>query len=124
MKRSTFYKEDSVRGESVRHLRYVISDPDPDEYVMVVNMSTYHGLPSEDKTCLLYPGDHEEVKRESYIVYTRAEAMDRYKIMGMAAKGLIVYKNRISPAVLQKLQDGARKSPFLKEDFKRFFAHF
>ncbi len=76
---------------------------------LVVNMATYHGFSWENDTCILKKGDHEMVAQESYIVYERAESMNRLKILGFAKQGIIIYKDRISSEVLKKIQDGAQQ---------------
>ena len=65
-----------------KHLFILLTDPRADDRgtasVLMVSLSTIRqGVPF-DRSCLLYPGDHPFVRRDSYVVYQRAriEAVD------------------------------------------------
>ena len=125
MKRATFLKKDQTKNGDKFHLRFIISDPDPDDCLLVVNMATYHGYPWENDTCILKTGDHEMVVQESYIVYEKTESMNRLKILGFAKQGIIIYKDRISSEVLKRIQDGTQQhTSRLPQEFKKFFIYF
>lgn len=53
MKGDAFFKTDIVRGVHTPHLRIIISDPDPYNRVLVVNVTTYYDTGREDDSCIL-----------------------------------------------------------------------
>jgi len=54
------------------HLWAMISDPEKDDSVLIVNLTTVRN--HSDKTCVLGPGDHPFVRHATCINYADAEA--------------------------------------------------
>lgn len=123
MKKTTFWSKDESNKKQ-KHLRFVISDPNADGKVLLVNMTTVNNTGREDLSCELFPGDHESVKHHSYIKYDRAFEFDSIKLLNEKFRGEIECTDQISEKVLVKIQDGARKSPALPEKFRSFFTYF
>src|SRR5687767_10972697 len=52
------------------HLWLVITTPTgPKDEFVFVNITTVHGTPEEDHTCILRAGDHPFVKHDSWVRY-------------------------------------------------------
>jgi hypothetical protein len=60
-----------LRTDNDRHLWIVLSDPavDPDT-VLLVNLTTYDSR--KERACILLPGDHEWVRKETCVNYQDA----------------------------------------------------
>lgn len=120
-KRSSFLREDA---SSKMHLKIVITDPDPDNIVLVVSVSTIYNGIFYDNTCELFPGDHSFIKNPSYVSYQYAMELDSVKILNEKFKGYIIQKEDISLELLHRIQRGARLSKFLPLYFKKYFDFF
>jgi len=123
-KKKTFWKLD---GNGIKHLRFIISDIDPDGNILVVNMTT---IPTEfknnyyDKSCILNKGEHPKIKHKSYIKYSKAEEINFECLTKMNLKKIIVFKEDINNELLLKIQNGARSSKFLAKKFRKYFEYF
>lgn len=126
LKGNSFLKEDSKdsQGNPKRHLYIVISDSDVDNRVLIVSLNTFKNNGREDTSCLLFKGDHSFIKQKSYIRYDRAEEIEEVRLLQLKLKGLIVLKEDISPKVLKRIQNGAKKSNALPRKFKKYFQYF
>ncbi len=124
MKKKVFWRKDDS-GEEY-HLRFVISDPDAENRVMVVNMTTIRRTGREDLSCVLVPGDHLCVIDKSYIPYHLSLDLDCIKLLQEKFKAEIRMEDDASEETLIKIQAGARKTNTnrLPERFKRFFDYF
>ncbi len=120
MKKKTFLKDDPGK----KHLRIVISDPDPDDNVLVVSVNTFDENKRNDTSCILNKGDHEFIKHKSYINYYKSEEYNYWKINYQEMKGLIIPKEEISDILLHDIQEGAKKSRLLPGKFRKFFGYF
>lgn len=127
MKGSSFFKIDIVdiiTGKKAPHLRFIISDPDPDKCVLVVNATTYYDTGREDTSCLLDNGDHKEIKHPSYIAYNWAEGVNITKLLNDKLNRIIDFKDNLSQGVLIRIQEGAKKTRRLRNEFKKYFQYF
>ncbi len=124
MKGRTYFKLDTSNGEKDPHLRFIISDPDPDDYVLVVNATTYYNTGREDKPCLLNRGDHKKIKHPSYIAYKWAEEKNTIKLLNDKLNQIIEFKDNLSEEVLIRIQEGAEKSKLLPKGFRKYFQYF
>ena len=124
MKGSSFFKSDIVKGKKTPHLRFIISDPDPDNYVLVVNATTYYNTGREDKSCLLNNGDYKKITHPSYIAYHKAEEINITKLLNDKMNRIIDFNDNLSEEVLIRIQEGAKESRLLKNRFKKYFYYF
>ncbi len=122
MKKAVFWRKDD-RGDDY-HLRFVISDPDVDDKVLVVNMTTVYETGREDLSCVLIPGDHPCVIHKSCIAYEDALDLDCMKLLKEKFKGTIQMEEELSEETLLKIQTGARNTEALPGMFERFFDYF
>ena len=57
MKGQSFLRADKVGDELINHLKFVISDPDPEGYVLIVGLTTWNDNRFDDPTCILNKED-------------------------------------------------------------------
>lgn len=99
------------------HRWVVISAPDDDGDVLVVNLTTLK-QGAEDQSCVLQPEDYPSyIKRPTVVRYNKAMQLPAERIEREA--DLIERTESIPPPALRKIQEAALKSPFLRERFKR-----
>lgn len=122
MKGRSYFKIDN--GEKKPHLQFIISDPDPDDYVLVVNSTTYYNTGREDKSCLLNHGDHKKIKHLSYIAYNWAEEVNITELLNDKLKRIIDFQDNLSKEVLIRIQEGAKESKRLPKRFKKYWQYF
>ena len=91
------------------HLYIVITDPDPIGNLVIVNV-TSQGQ-SKDQSCVLNPGDHPFITRESVINYAEAIITNENTIQNGARGGVVQFDAAVTPKVLSKIQAGALASP-------------
>jgi hypothetical protein len=120
---------DQTSHGKIRHLNIVITEPDDDNYVLVVPVCTYRekdGKPflGQDDSCLLPAGCHPFIKEKSYIRYQNAIAMSLIDIFNGLNKGQLLKKPDFDNRFVQDMQRGAEESIFLPEKLKRFFEYF
>lgn len=94
--------------EGGNHFWIVISK-EKDGLVLAVNFTDGENWP--DSPCLLQPGEHPEIKKPSTICYRRAHEFESQKIDALCAQGTLVRQlANFSPALLQRVIDGAKKA--------------
>jgi hypothetical protein len=96
------------------HLYVIISNPDPDGNVILVNLTSQT---LNDRNCLLSPGDHPFVAKETAIAYDKPENLHPEQIKKAIQSGIWRQKERFRPEVLRRIQDGALQSD---DFFKKF----
>ncbi len=122
MKGNTFGRQDDD-GDNF-HLRFVISDPDVDNRVLVVHMTTFKGNGREDTSCILNTGEHPSIKNKSYIRYDNALELTMTEILKDKLAGLVTVNKDISSQLLKKIQNGAQTSYALPKKYFKYFELF
>ena len=120
--------DNTVRGK-IRHLNVVITEPDEDNYVLVVPVCTYReedgkSWLGQDLSCILKAGCHSFIKVKSYISYRNAKAMSLVDIFNGLQKGRLTKQPDFDTCIIQDIQRGAEESIYLPEKYKRFFNYF
>ncbi len=126
-KGKSFWRADSKdkNGKSLKHLYFVISNPDIDNNVLVVNMTTFRDTGREDLSCILNVSDHPKITDKSYIIYGRARELCTAKIIELTMNKIITFEDDLDPAVLKRIQEGAKKPEgALEGKFKKYFSYF
>jgi hypothetical protein len=102
-------------GVADRHLWIVISDPsiDPNR-VLFVNLTTHD--PHEDQTVILDVGDHPFIAHRTCVAYSRARTATDQQLEQLKAVGRLQSHDPVSPALLQRLRDGAAASDRIKTE--------
>jgi hypothetical protein len=75
VKKTAFFVSKSINNRAISHLFIVMSDPDSNDEVLVVNVSTLHNSEKADRACILDAGEHPAIKTRSFIPYYYAETM-------------------------------------------------
>ncbi len=118
MKGRTFF----IEGNS--HLWFAISNPDPEDKVLIVNATSRHGVPREDSSCLLFKGDHSCITHDSYIAYKHAMEINVLKIGQMQHYSQIQCKEIAPDCLIKRIQDGAKITDFLNSEYEKYFDYF
>lgn len=115
--------ERTPTGKQKRHLRVVITDPDNDQNQVVVSITTLK-YESQDKSCVLKPGEHPFIKDESIVDFRRTMVMSYAQIYNGIKKGVLIKKEDVSDELLSKIQSAASKSKYISEEIKSMFVYF
>lgn len=118
--------DESQRGLFYKHLRVVISNMADNDRALVVPISTVHSKTQiYDKSCVLLKGEHSFLTEEkSYAFYAKAEALCQKDLDALARQNKLIIYEDVSQELLQRLQDGARKSDQLPEYLMKYFDEF
>ncbi len=108
-----------------RHLFVLLTDPadvgDGVKAVLMVSLSSIkQGLPY-DPTCLLYPGDHPFVKRESYVVYRKARIEEVDKLLRGVKDGKLIPQEPMDSAIFARICKGLEESSLTPPKILRFY---
>lgn len=121
-KGTTFWRKDEDSDDW--HLRFIISDPDVDNKVLVVGMTKFKNNKREDTSCLLHPGEHKCIEFESRIRYDKAFEIEYRILLQERYKGNIELKANISSVLLVRIQSGAKTTKALIPKLKKYFQYF
>ncbi len=91
------------------HLWIILSDPaqDADRLVMV-SFTTFRR--DKDQTCVLRPGDHPFVTRDTLVCYADARIATNAQLESLVSKGLMKRNKPVSAELLQRIRQGAWKT--------------
>jgi hypothetical protein len=113
------------RDVNRRHLFILLTDPYPDETfkssVLLVSVSTVRPNVPYDSTCILYPGDHDFVKRSSYVVYQKTRLEEADKLLRGVKNGGLVAHVPIDGAVFARVCKGLEESRLTPAKFLVFY---
>lgn len=65
-----------------------------------------------DPTCLIAPGEHSFIIKESYVLYREIQQRSAAKILACLDNGEFIVKEPVSQALLHRILDGAFVSDF------------
>lgn len=78
-----------------------------------------------DRSCILSKGEHSFLtENQSYAYYARAEALTQKDLDALEQKGLLIKYEDATAKLIEKLQNGAKKSPHLQKIFRKYFEDF
>lgn len=107
------------------HLHVVISEPGEDNadvLVLVVRITSFRSEKIEDTSCELFPEDgHPAIKHHSVVNYGEIEepkCAPLYAWNKAVNEGLLILQQPFVGEVLERILAGARKSNFLRNEFK------
>jgi hypothetical protein len=98
------------------HLWLVLTREQDDEVAMA-NVTSL-GPHIRDETCILRPGDHPFVHHDSVVLYAKARIYTTGTIRGMIGRGLLEPRPAATPALMDRIRQGAVDSPFTPADVK------
>jgi hypothetical protein len=73
-----------------------------------------------DAACVLAPGEHPFVTRESFVFYRYARIEQVSHVLQLMRQGVYKPHVAVSAAVFQRVKAGLFDSPHTKREFKRF----
>lgn len=123
-KKTTFLSEPekTLNGKEKRHLRIVVSDVDNHNNQIVVSVTTLK-FESQDKSCIIYAGEHEFIDKKSIIDFKRTKIMSSTDILNGVLKGLLIKKEDISEHLLIRIQNALKQSRYVSNDVKALFPY-
>jgi len=110
-----------------KHLFIILTDPVADplngnkDSVLLTSVSTLETALPHDPTCILHPGDHPFVTRESYVSYRDSRILETAKIINGVSSGMFVAKELMDGNIVDRICDGLSTSQQTAEKIKRFF---
>ncbi len=92
----------------------------------MIPISTIHeGMTRYDRSCVLSKGEHSFLTEpRSYAFYGRAEALSQKDLDEISRQNKLIAYEDVSKELLERLQEGAKKSPFLQKVFQEYFEDF
>ena len=109
-----------------KHLFIILTDPVADPVngnkvsVLLTSLSTLDIALQHDPTCILHPGDHPFVTRDSYVSYRTSRIQEAEKIINGVASGMLVAKEPMDSGIVDRICKGL-DSYQTPEKIKRFF---
>lgn len=104
------------------HLHILLTDPvGEDRLVLLVSVSSVKAGLYHDPTCYLYPGDHEYVIRQSWVVYSRAQTQPANKLERGAREGVFRGKEAMSDPIMARICQGLLDSRHSKPSIQSFY---
>ena len=110
-----------------KHLFIILTDTVADplngnkDSVLLTSLSTLDAALPHDSTCILHPGAHPFVTRDSYVKYDTSRIQETAKIINGVAIGVFVAKGPMDTSIVDRICDGLLTSPHTAEKIKRFF---
>lgn len=109
-----------------KHLFIILTDPVADPFnggkdsFLLTSLSTLDTALPHDPTCILHPGDHPFVTRDSYVSYRDSRIIETAKIINGVETGVFVVKDLMDSRIVDKICNGltSHQTP---EKIKRFF---
>jgi len=91
------------------HVWVVISDPQLNsDSVLLVSFTSNKCW--QDQSCVLQPGDHPYLTKETVLFYAKAKLMPDVELDSMLAAGEIMLDDPLNAKVLAAIREGARIS--------------
>lgn len=101
------------------HLHIILTNKCPDENHLLVSISTrHHGC---DDTCLLRIGDHDFIKKDSYVAYRHTKIWSANKISQKITNGDITFRGLIDEKIFALISLGIENSMFIKPKIKKYY---
>lgn len=105
--------------QPIPHLHIVISDPDKNNCVVLVSVTTERSR--SDTMTRLAPGDHPFVKNPSVITYSYTKVMSCTQLENLVATGGAMTKEDASEEIVSRAQAGLRETDRAPQDVQRYF---
>jgi len=108
-----------------KHLFTLLTDPVDHEaeekVVLMVSISSVRpGIPY-DSTCILCPGDHPFVQRESFVLYARARIEETDKLLRGIKNGALIGYDPMDSGVFARICRGVEESQFTPMKILKFY---
>ena len=109
-----------------KHLFIILTDPVANPLngnkvsILLTSLSTLDMALPHDPTCILHPGEHPFVTRDSYVSYHNSRIEEAEKISHGVASGIFAIKESMDSCIVDRICGGL-SSPQTPERIKRFF---
>ena len=129
LKRATLLVPSGPKNDPDRkHLFVLLTDPANDgsggRPVLMVSLSSVKSGVPHDPTCILYPGDHPFVKRESFVLYARARIEMADKLLRGIKDEKLVAHDPMELGVFTRICKGVEVSRFTPQKLHKFYQQF
>lgn len=104
-----------------KHLFIVLTNPCDGGFHLLVSVSSVKSGRAHDSTCLLKPGEHPFIERQSYVFYARPRQLGHTGIMRCVASGLYVLKELCAENMLERVRNGVGLSAMTPRWAKEYF---
>lgn len=126
LKRATLLVPSGPHNDPDRkHLFILLTDPADDgsgqKVVLMVSLSSVKSGVPHDPTCILYPGDHPFVKRESFVLYARARLEEADKLLRGVKDGKLVAHDPMDSGMFARICKGIDESRFTSPKILKFY---
>ena len=106
----------------IEHLWVVATNPNEDELVAVVNITTLRG--AKDQTVVLRSGEHRFIKHDSCVNYTMAEIVKVEKLQERFGSGMAKRHSDMTANLTALVLGGFTASPFTKNRIVDFIRNY
>jgi hypothetical protein len=104
------------------HLWVIVSDPGVDaDRVLIANLTHWDDRYA-DPACRLAGGDHPFITKDTYVNYEDARIVALADLETGEKRGIFERRQALSPALLQRIRDGAIQSEFCPNKCKRLLS--
>lgn len=109
-----------------KHLFILLTDPanNPETgktSVLLTSLSTLNTELPHDPTCILHPGDHPFINRDSYVSYSTSRIQEAAKIVDGVASGVLIAKDLMELSIVDTICNGLAVSPHTAPKILRFY---
>jgi len=108
----TLLVKDPRPWDERRHLYIVATAPDGDGLVLLPCVES-RTQGTADTSCLLGAGDHPFIRHESAVNYRDSIVISEQRLDRLVTDGHATRRERLADAVLERVVEGARRSPNL-----------
>lgn len=116
---SAFLLYDDDNANAIPHLHVVITDPNYNECVVLVSVTTQRAR-SDTTTCIA-AGEHPFVSAPSVISYAYSKLMSQTQLGSLVASGDASLKRDASETIVRRAQEGMRETDRAPRAVQEFF---
>lgn len=126
LKRATLLVPSGTGNDPDRkHLFILLTDPIDDgsgvKKVLMVSISSLRSGVPHDPTCVLYPGDHPFIKRESFVFYARTRIEETDPLLRGVKDGKLVAQDPMESGIFARICKGLEESRFTPSKILKFY---
>lgn len=115
----TFLLYDDEEVTAKPHLHVVITEPDPQGWVVLVSVTTRRA--KSDTMVCLNPGDHEFITHPSVITYAYSKLLTVDKLVKMVNQGEATPRQTASEQFVTRAQKGMLETDRASREIQEFF---
>lgn len=109
-----------------KHLFILLTDPvvggSGEKESLLVGVSSVRQGAFHDPTCILYPGDHPFIRRDSFIAYGRARIELSQKLINGVQAGVLAPRETLDGAVFARVCQGLLDSRHTAPKIRAFYS--